>query len=449
MSEYLGRNIAVGIAKEAVRGTAETTPDYWVRLLAQNHKDKADYLSSQAAIGTIVETNSAEIDKQWSEGGFDAEIDVDSMGLLFLALFGGDTPTEVDAPDAYLHTFDLEESVNHQSLTLFTSEPGRDEAYPLSCMDSLSFNFERGKILDFSTNLMGQAGESSTLTPAFTTPKAFRPKDFHLYLADDIDGLDAADEVFLKTMTLEFNKNLEPDDVLGLESPQNFLNKVFKTGGKFSLFYTDDTYRSLFKAGTPKALRVELLNPSVELVAAIAATGSLTSDNTNVADGATVTIGAKTYTFNTVLVNSANRILIGSDADDSLANLKLAMTAGSGVGVKYGTGTTASTEVTPGVIASYILPLTAITAGVAGNSLATTETSTHLSFGGATLSGGAEAINPYIVFDFARVYFSGYEEGNGRDDVKKQDITLTFAMNTEEAEIVFGQIRVLNAVATY
>lgn len=427
MSEYLGRNIAVGIAYEPTRGTKAVAVQYWLRLLAQNHKDKVEYLSSKAAVGTIVETNSAEIDKQWSEGGFDAEIDADSMGLMFLALMGAVSTSEVEAAAAYLHTFTLEESVNHQSLTVFTAEPGRDVAYALCCIDNLSFNFERGKILDFSSNLMGSAGESDTLTAAFTTPKAFRPKDFHLYLATDIAGLDAASEVFLKTMSLEFAKNLEPDDVLGLESPQNFLNKVFSTTGKFSLLYTDETYRTLFTAGTPKAMRVKLLNDSIDLVAAVAATGTITIVDYSTLAGKTVTVNG------TVLTEGVewNR---GASNDAAATSLASAINALAPVNASALTN---------------VVTVTAATAGVAGNAITLADNSADITLSGATLANGADAVHPYIIFDFARVYFSGYDEGNDRDSLKSQEITLTFAINDEEPDITFGEIRVMNAVDSY
>jgi len=68
----------------------------------------------------------------------------------------------------------------------------------------------------------------------------------------------------------------------------------------------------------------------------------LTSNNTNVSDADTVTIGAVTYTFKTTINNSlANQVLIAGTADLSLGNLILAITAGSGSGTNYSTPTVA------------------------------------------------------------------------------------------------------------
>ena len=139
MSNYVGRKIAVGIARESVRGTAEATPEFYLRILSQNHKDKVEYLHSQGATGTIIENSSAEIDKQWGEGGFDAEIDAESIGLLMLALMG-DVDSAVEG-DGYLHTFDLDEtSAEHQSLTIF-NRAGKGCCISIGLLEHFEFQF--------------------------------------------------------------------------------------------------------------------------------------------------------------------------------------------------------------------------------------------------------------------------------------------------------------------
>lgn len=120
------------------------------------------------------------------------------------------------------------------------------------------------------------------------------------------------------------------------------------------------------------------------------ATGILTL-TANPANAETVTIGAQTYTFNTVL-GAANSILIGADANASLTNLTDAINGGDGAGTRYGTGTATNVDVTAenATPATNQMTVTAILGGSADNSVATTETLVNGSWGGATLSGGAD-----------------------------------------------------------
>lgn len=122
------------------------------------------------------------------------------------------------------------------------------------------------------------------------------------------------------------------------------------------------------------------------------ATATLTSDTTAPSDGDQVVIGNKTYTYKTSLTGAANEVLIGADAAAALDNLKSAVNGSAGAGSTYGTGTVAHTQVDATTNTDTTQLFVAKAIGVAGNAYASTETSSHLSFGGATFSGGADAV---------------------------------------------------------
>lgn len=125
--------------------------------------------------------------------------------------------------------------------------------------------------------------------------------------------------------------------------------------------------------------------------AAVAATGTLTSDNTAPADGDTVTIGGQVYTFRTALTASttANEVLINTTADAALLNLIRTINGSGTPGTDYGSLTPRNGNVTAATaVTSHAFAVTAQAPGTAGNSLGTTETSGHLSWGGALLTGG-------------------------------------------------------------
>lgn len=128
------------------------------------------------------------------------------------------------------------------------------------------------------------------------------------------------------------------------------------------------------------------------VVSQVAATGTLTSDATNVSDTDTVTIGGKVYTFQSSLTDVDGHVKIGADAAGSLVNLFHAINASGGtVGTDYATMTVANKLVTATNPSGTTVVLTAKAVGAQGNSIATVEGSTHLSFGAATLASGAGA----------------------------------------------------------
>lgn len=125
--------------------------------------------------------------------------------------------------------------------------------------------------------------------------------------------------------------------------------------------------------------------------AGVAATGVLTFAD-NAANGETVTIGTKVYTFQTVLTNVDGNVLIGGTVGASIENLVAAITLGAGAGVTYAAATTLHPTVTASTDGvTPTMDATAKSPGAAGNAIATTETGGDLSWGAATLTGGVDA----------------------------------------------------------
>jgi hypothetical protein len=122
------------------------------------------------------------------------------------------------------------------------------------------------------------------------------------------------------------------------------------------------------------------------------AAATLTSDNTNVGDGETVTINDKTYRFKNTIA-ALNDVHIGANADATLTNLVNLINSAGTPGTDYFTGSTKPTGIgSASAVSSHATTITAALVGTAGNAFASTETSAHLSFGGATFAGGVAAV---------------------------------------------------------
>ena len=155
------------------------------------------------------------------------------------------------------------------------------------------------------------------------------------------------------------------------------------------------------------------------------ATGTITSTG-NPAAGEQVVLGSVTYTFRASLTTGGlpNEVLIGAAATNTLDNLKAAVNGTAGAGTTYGAGTVAHPDIIAGQKTATTIVFHARLAGTAGNSLASTETSTVLSFGGTTLSGGAADVTGFKEMDWRPVKEGTYV------------ITATDGTNTASAIVV-------------
>lgn len=119
------------------------------------------------------------------------------------------------------------------------------------------------------------------------------------------------------------------------------------------------------------------------------ATATLTSDTVIPTANDTVTVGAVTYTYKASVTTTANEVALGASAAAALQNLKHAINLTGTPGTHYGSATVIHPTVEASTLTATTLLLVAKTGGTGGNSLASTEASTHLSFGGSTFSGGS------------------------------------------------------------
>jgi len=140
-------------------------------------------------------------------------------------------------------------------------------------------------------------------------------------------------------------------------------------------------------------LRAAAISVDKSLTPGAQATQTLTSDATAPSNNETVTIGGIMYTYKTTLTPAPFEVLIGASAAVALDNLKSAINVDGTPGV-YGAGTTLHPQVTATTNTNTTQVVQAIAAGTAGNSIATTETSAHLSWGAATLAGGTAQVGP-------------------------------------------------------
>lgn len=137
------------------------------------------------------------------------------------------------------------------------------------------------------------------------------------------------------------------------------------------------------------------------------ATGTATTDNTNAADASTLTLGSVVYTFqNTLTAGSANavHVKIGGSADATLLNLARAINNSGGTpGTDYDTTGTAAHSIVASAtsVTSHAILITAKLIGTQGNiaSTSTTSPNSHITFGGALLTGGLDAVLNEVLID--------------------------------------------------
>lgn len=150
---------------------------------------------------------------------------------------------------------------------------------------------------------------------------------------------------------------------------------------------------SLTLTGHAPALTFKLVTPAG--TAPLYATGTLTYTN-KPQQGDTVTIDGVTYTYVNNVTNSGNQIHIGATAALSAQNLAYALSQTGTPGTDYSNTVVLNPQVSLDTYTASTVIVQARVPGTVGNSISTTVSSTRMSWGASTLTGGANGVG-YMV----------------------------------------------------
>lgn len=264
MSKYLGQLVDVGFAKEASRGTLESSATFFIPKMSLSIDDLIEQAIDESSIGVIEDSIDAKTTSKFSEAEIEAKVGDKSLGLLLLSLFGS-VSTSGPTDSAYTHTFGVQQSAQHQSLTMFLEDPNGDYRHANMVVGSLEINAELDSFIKYKAQLTGKAGVSSTVTPSYTTENSFLSQHAVVKIASNQAGLGAASALSVRALRLTLNANTEREHNLGSTAPTDVLNKQFSVDGEITVVFNDETFKTDMLADTAKAMRIEFVNTDVTI----------------------------------------------------------------------------------------------------------------------------------------------------------------------------------------
>lgn len=256
MSKFIGRRGTLLVAKESSRGTATTSNGLWIPRSTISFDDKVETAREEEALGKIADSDNLFVTQKMASGEIESNLDDKLLGIFLTALFGA-SPTTTGG-GTKTHAYTLDNSNQHQSLSVLYQDPDTARMYPLSVIDSFKISVEQNAIVNFTIGFMSRGGRSWTSQTADFS--ALGNKFLHQHLvfktADTVAGLSAANPISLKKLDIEIKANAMVDSVLGTVEPEDILNQQFSVEGSIELTKESEDYRDLFLSGNKKAVSV-------------------------------------------------------------------------------------------------------------------------------------------------------------------------------------------------
>ncbi len=262
-NEFIGRQIDFAIAIEQTRGTAEATAERTVRKVAANLIPRAERVIDDSTFGRLEDAAQIRTVRRWSEGDVEGIVHADVIGYYFLNLYGSVSSNTVSG--ATTHTFTMEQSITHPSLTGFVKDGDvRQEKVAGLMITTLELIATTDDYLRYTANFLGKEGATDvSVLPALATEYDFISRDITVKIADSEGGFGAASALKLKELNITFNTNAEADFVFGNYSPNDIYNKQFSIEGSFVRNYEDTTFQDLYESNTAKFMQIVIEGEAV------------------------------------------------------------------------------------------------------------------------------------------------------------------------------------------
>jgi hypothetical protein len=173
----------------------------------------------------------------------------------------------IETPSAVrTHLFRVANNNAHPSYTFRAHDDVGDSKSLYAMIDTMDFECVAGQFAMVKTSWMGKKISSDTgLNPVFTVQNFFQGKHASFKTASAVSGLDAATATVIKSLKLNFKKNLTDYPKWGDTDVAGFFNRQFEVTGQIVLLYNANTFRDFVTASTKQAFRITLANTDIPI----------------------------------------------------------------------------------------------------------------------------------------------------------------------------------------
>lgn len=257
MTKYVGRRGKLGLAVESTRGTA-VNPTHFVPWATMSFRDVIEEVREEQGQGKIADSDSKYVVNKMGEGEVEAQLYDKALGVILTGVLGA-SPSTTGGP-TYTHDYTLANTNQHKSVSIYWSDPDRDDMFPLGMINSFAVNVENNGFVNYTTGFMSKtAREWTSQTASYTSlGNKFVHQHVQVKFAADIAGLAAATPISVKTLDFTISKNTAFDSVIGTVEPEDILNQQIAVEGSLNLNLEDDTYRDYMLNGTYRAMEIKL-----------------------------------------------------------------------------------------------------------------------------------------------------------------------------------------------
>lgn len=264
MSDFIGRQIEIGLAVEGTRNTAETTAQAWLKKVKADIQLRAEKVNNNSTQGRLESYEGTRKTKQWYDGTLEGIVNANSIGFFLYNIYG--TCDDGGTSGAYTHDFTLDQTIEHPTLSIFAFDSDVDmKVLNGGMVSKMEISASVDDYVRYKIDMSALEEDTSSETPSYSAEADFIGKDITVKLADSEAGLPSATALKVKNATISYNTGLIRDHVFGAVAPDNSFNSMLDIDISLTLNYADETLKDMFENDTEKVMQVAMTNGSADL----------------------------------------------------------------------------------------------------------------------------------------------------------------------------------------
>lgn len=261
MANYLVDRKQFGLAKESVRGTAETAPSQWLYVGKDSELAyDLEHVENDRIAGVNAGEFAPEAGRKVGKGKLTMDLEAQSIGAVLNSLLGAYSGTQSGTTTAYIHTFTKTTSTQHPAYTLFVDRGVDVFGYNMGVCKSLEISLDaKGKAVASSEWLMKSEQTRAALTPSLAAPDPLMFYQAQVEIADTTVGarigsmklkIDNGAEAIWR-----FGQSQDADDII--------VAKKLSIEGGFDMYFTSTAERADFLANTSRKFEFNLTGDAI------------------------------------------------------------------------------------------------------------------------------------------------------------------------------------------
>ena len=257
MSEFIGKQIELGLSVEATRGTAESTAEKWVKKVTADIYPRTEKIIDDSSQGVLEDSPSSRNVKKWVEGDLTGIAHADTIGFLFYQVYGDILSANVSG-SVYSHEFTMLQDIEHPTLSAFAKDGDVYQGvYNEGVVSSLEINASMDDFVRFTSSMMFSTSDTNSDTPSYDTEYDFIGKDITVKIADSEAGLSGATASKVKEATITWDTGAIVDYNFGSYNPELYNGRI-SIEGSLVLNYNDDTFKDLKESDDSKYMEITI-----------------------------------------------------------------------------------------------------------------------------------------------------------------------------------------------